>query len=111
MRHHTSFPAPVQVTGFINAIVDRGLTHGSGRRVSADIVNPCPENPTYDLLVPVLAFGKWAERILALTPGELVTVHGRHSNTDGALVVVVEDLSAINSVLATLHRLDHPCSP
>ncbi len=100
MRNHHRFPQTSFVIGVLRDPVEHGLTTGSGAKVSATLVNPCDENPNFDLEIPLFAFGKHAADMRRYADGvTIVSCRARISTSQRRLILIVEELSPVHPAL------------
>tara|TARA_R100000458_G_C8198265_1_gene189638 strand:- start:153 stop:476 length:324 start_codon:yes stop_codon:yes gene_type:complete len=87
--------------GYVDSAVNAGNSKSSGIRVRAKLYNPSETSPSYDLRVPLMAFGTPAKILVNMcTTGDLVTVIGRMAMVKGPggtnLEVLVEHIKSLD---------------
>ena len=101
MSFRHKFPTSVMLIGYIEGAVNAGSSKSSGIKVRAKLYNPSETSPSYDLRVPLMAFGTPAKILVNLcTTGDLVTVIGRMAMVKGPegtkLEVLVEHIKSLD---------------
>ena len=101
MSFRHKFPTSIMLIGYIDSAVNAGSSKSSGIRVRAKLYNPSDTLPSYDLRVPLMAFGTPAKILINLcTTGDLVTVIGRMAMVKGPdgtkLEVLVEHVKSLD---------------
>lgn len=101
MSFRHKFPTSIMLIGYIESAVNAGSSKSSGIKVRAKLYNPSETSPSYDLRVPLMAFGTPAKILVNLcTTGDLVTVIGRMAMVKGPggtkLEVLVEHIKSLD---------------
>ena len=101
MSFRHKFPTSIMLIGYIERAVSAGSSKSSGIKVRAKLYNPSETSPSYDLRVPLMAFGTPAKILVNLcTTGDLVTVIGRMAMVKGPegtkLEVLVEHIKSLD---------------
>jgi len=67
------YPNITQVIGYLRDAKKIGEAKGGGPKVRAILYNPSVKHETFDLLVPVIAFGRCGESVLECHEAECLT--------------------------------------
>jgi|TARA_Y100000310_G_scaffold21074_1_gene20388 hypothetical protein len=67
------YPNITQVIGYLRDAKKIGEAKGGGPKVRAILYNPSVKHETFDLLVPIIAFGRCGESVLECHEAECLT--------------------------------------
>ena len=78
MSFKHKFPNSVSLIGYLEGVSKIGTTKNSGLKITARLYNPSEQLRKYDLRIPLMALGRPAKIVQALSKsGDLVSVIGR----------------------------------